>query len=102
MYVPLHFIPLTSYQNPPVPFAPPKIEGPACLKYFNLCGAGEMGQWLKLWTALAGDPSLVPSTQIRQLTTACNSSYRSKSDAWLPLLTCTYPHLDTYTQLKSF
>lgn len=56
-------------------------------------GTGRMSWCLWALTAFPGDPSLVPSTYIRRLTTACNSSSRG-SDIFWPLqvpthITCT-------------
>lgn len=54
-------------------------------------GAGETAQWLRVLVALSEDWSLVPSAQVRQLTTAHNSSPRGTP---CPLLasagTCVY------------
>ena len=36
-------------------------------------GDGEIAQWLNAPNVLAVDQSSIPSTQVRQLTTACNS-----------------------------
>jgi hypothetical protein len=38
--------------------------------------AGEMAQQLRTLVALQEEPSLVPSTQIRQLRTVCDSHFR--------------------------
>lgn len=47
--------------------------------------AGEMTQLLRVLAALPKDPSLVPSTNVKQLTTTCDCSSRKfNSLLWLP------------------
>ena len=54
----------------------------------------EMAEWVRVLPALTGDLSLVPSTRIRQLTSAHDSSSRGPDTFfWCPWCPRTYTHV---------
>lgn len=66
----------------------------------HISGAGEMTQGPRVFTPLAEDLTLGPSTQVDWLTAACNYSFR-RSDAlfsplWAPALMCTHVGISTH------
>lgn len=58
-----------------------------CDRRFSLksskLGAGKMIRWLRAFTSLSEDLSLMPSTHVRGLLTSCNSSSRWSDDSRL-------------------
>lgn len=67
--------------------------------------AGEMSQCLRAFTILAEDWSLILSTHIRQLPTACNFSFRRYNILWPPrspaFLCTSYTRIQTHTKFNN-
>jgi hypothetical protein len=65
--------------------------------------AGERAKRLRRCTGHAQNPSLVPSTHVRQLATAYNFNFWGSNTFWIlwaPALTCAYTPTHRYMQLK--
>ena len=59
-------------------------------------GVGKMAQYLRIFAAFAEDAGSVLSTQVKHLTTVCNSSSGMTSRALAQTHTCTCVHMRTY------
>ena len=66
--------------------------------HFKIMGsmAEEIAQWLRACNALAEDPSSVPRTHVRWLTTTSSKSLMPSSGLHDTALPCTNPHIHTH------
>lgn len=60
-----------------------------------ILGAGQMASWLRVFTVLAKDLSVIPNTHIRPLITTTNYSFRS-SNTLLHRDMCFFTHRITH------